>query len=139
MQLHIEATDMAAVLNNGNYSALLGFVQGNMVEVSSYAQARPAPPVPEEPRTTFNADLKFDAPAGDRPNFYMTIAAPSLAVSSQAKCSLHARCSQASISLSLSELHHARVTTLTQQYLCVCWRWHLNQAQILGLLMAYHA
>ena len=80
MQLHIEATDMAAVLNNGNYSSLLGFVQGNMVEVSSFAQARPAPPVPEEPRTTFNADLNFDAPAGDRPNFYMTIAAPSLVV-----------------------------------------------------------
>ena len=86
MQLHIEATDMAAVLNNGNYSALLGFVQGNMVEVSSYAQARPAPPVPEEPRTTFNSDLNFDAPAGDRPNFYMTIAAPSLAVSALNKC-----------------------------------------------------
>ncbi len=83
MQLHVEATDMAAVLNNGNYSSLLGFVQGNLVEVSSFAQARPAPPVPEEPRTTFNADLNFDAPAGDRPNFYMTIAAPSLVVSTQ--------------------------------------------------------
>ena len=83
MQLHVEATDMAAVLNNGNYASLLGFVQGNLVEVSSFAQARPAPPVPEEPRTTFNADLNFDAPAGDRPNFYMTIAAPSLVVRTQ--------------------------------------------------------
>ena len=27
MQLHVEATDMGAVLNNANYSALLGFVQ----------------------------------------------------------------------------------------------------------------
>ena len=83
MQLHVEATDMAAVLNNGNYSALLGFVQGNLTEVSSFAQARPAPPAPEEPCTTFNADLNFDAPAGDRPTFYMTVAAPTLAVSAQ--------------------------------------------------------
>ena len=60
----------------------LCLLQGNLVEVSSFAQARPAPPVPEEPRTTFNAALNFDAPAGDRPNFYMTVAAPSLAVSS---------------------------------------------------------
>ncbi len=50
------------------------------MEVSSFAQARPALPVPEEPRTTFNAALNFDAPAGDRPDFYMTVAAPSLAV-----------------------------------------------------------
>jgi hypothetical protein len=27
MQVHIEGTDMGAVLNNANYSALLGFVQ----------------------------------------------------------------------------------------------------------------
>ena len=83
MQLHVEATDMAAVLNNGNYSALLGFVQGNLTEVSSFAQARPTPPAPGEPCTTFNADLNFDAPAGDRPTFYMTVAAPTLAVSPQ--------------------------------------------------------
>ena len=54
--------------------------QGNLAEVSSYAQAAPRQAPRARPRTTFNASLKFEPPPGDCPSFYMTAASPTLSV-----------------------------------------------------------
>lgn len=79
-QLHLTASTLAATLNNANYSALLGFAQGNLAEMSSFARADgPAAPRHEQ-RTTFSDTFCFEPPAGDRPSFYMTVSAPDLTV-----------------------------------------------------------
>lgn len=79
-QLHLTASTLAATLNNGNYSALLGFAQGNLAEMSSFSRAQPPMAQPHECRTTFAESFCFEPPAGDRPSFYMTVSAPDLTV-----------------------------------------------------------
>ena len=80
-QLHLTASTLAATLNNANYSALLGFAQGNLAEMSSFSRAQPPSGQPLERRTTFAESFCFEPPAGDRPSFYMTVSAPDLTVS----------------------------------------------------------
>ena len=79
-QLHLTASTLAAALNNANYSALLGFAQGNLAEMSSFARAERRPPPQPEQRTTFTDSFCFEPPAGDRPSFYMTVSVPDLTV-----------------------------------------------------------
>ena len=64
-QLHATASALSATINHGSYAALLGFAQGNLAEVSSYAQAAPRQVPKMKPRTTFNAALKFEPPPGE--------------------------------------------------------------------------
>ncbi|BDA48870.1 hypothetical protein COCOBI_12-5530 [Coccomyxa sp. Obi] len=79
-QLHLTASTLAATLNNANYSALLGFAQGNLAEMSSFSRAQQPTAQPQERRTTFAESFCFEPPAGDRPSFYMTVSAPDLTV-----------------------------------------------------------
>ena len=85
-QLHATASALSATVNHGSYAALLGFAQGNLAEVSSYAQAAPRQAPKMKPRTTFNALLKFEPPPGECPSFYMTAASPTLSVLPRLTC-----------------------------------------------------
>lgn len=80
-QLHIAASPILALLNKPNYSALLGFVQGNLTEVSSFQSAKDTADAPKLQRFTFNPEFKFGPPAGDMPTFRMTADLPEVAVS----------------------------------------------------------
>lgn len=79
-QMHVEASTLTATFNNANYSALLGFVQGNLAEVSSFAHKQTAAAAPGEPPAGFNVNFNFEPPAADRPTFYMTAFSPNLMV-----------------------------------------------------------
>jgi hypothetical protein len=82
-QLHATSSALAARLNSPNYGALLGFAQGNLAEVSTYAPAQPRK-AHQEP-AGFRASFKFEPPPGDPPTFYMTAAVPELAVVCEAE------------------------------------------------------
>jgi hypothetical protein len=79
-QMHIEASSLAATFNNDNYSALLGFVKGNLAEMSSFARKTEAPTAPGAAPAGFRLDFNFEPPAGDRPSFYLTSSSPDLSV-----------------------------------------------------------
>lgn len=87
-QMHVEASTLAATFNNANYSALLGFVQGNLAEVSSFAHKQAAAVAPGQPPAGFNVDFNFEPPAADTPTFYMTAFSPDLMVSAPLKTAL---------------------------------------------------
>lgn len=84
-QLHATASTLAATLNSANYSALLGFCQGNLAEMSSFAHARPAAAAQPhaQAQTAFNDAFSFEPPAGDKPTFYMTASVPDLTVNAR--------------------------------------------------------
>ena len=83
-QLHLAASPILALINKPNFSALLGFAQGNLTEVSSFSRGKKTEqPMPQ--RFKFNPEFKFGPPAGDTPTFVMTADIPEIAV--RARCS----------------------------------------------------
>ena len=81
-QVHLAASPMLALISKPNYAALLGFAQGNLIEVSSFQSTKDAKASAVPKRFSFNPDFKFGPPAGDVPAFCMTAELPEVAVSS---------------------------------------------------------
>lgn len=71
-QMHITATPLTGVMNNGNFAALLAFIGGNLDELAPSADVPAAPSTP--PRTEFAPRMKFGPPPGDVALFRMTLA-----------------------------------------------------------------
>lgn len=80
--LHLAASPIVTILNAPNYQALMGFAQGNLIEISSYDKD-PEGTNKEKPqqRTKFNPDLQFAPPRNEMPNFRMTANIPKISVS----------------------------------------------------------
>ena len=68
-------------MNGPNYAALLGFAQGNLVEISSYEVAKGDAKPKEPQRTKFNPAFQFAPPKDDFPTFRMTANIPQVTVS----------------------------------------------------------
>ena len=78
-QMHLAASPVLALINKPNFSALLGFAQGNLTEVSSFHTGKKTEQRAPQ-RFQFNPNFKFGPPAGDSPTFRMTADIPEIAV-----------------------------------------------------------
>eukprot|EP00884_Botryococcus_braunii_P006280 jgi/Botrbrau1/15653/Bobra.4_1s0037.1 len=79
-QMHVAASSLNGILNVHNYSALLGFTQGNLTEMSSFREAHHPGPPPPPPRTDFDSNFQFGVPPGDVPMFCLTTSIDSVFV-----------------------------------------------------------
>lgn len=70
-----------AIMNGPNYAALLGFAQGNLVEISSYEATVGKTKAKEPQRKKFNPAFQFAPPRDDFPTFRMTASIPQISVS----------------------------------------------------------
>ena len=80
LHLHLAAAPVVLIMNAPNYAALLGFAQGNLLELSSYATAQ-GPHEDKAPlNTKFNPAFQFAPPRDDMPTFRMTAGLPLVTV-----------------------------------------------------------
>jgi len=78
--LHLAAGEVVAIMNAPNYAALLGFAQGNLLEISSYDNVAGHPQDSTSQRTKFNPAFQFAPPKEDFPTFRMTASLPQVTV-----------------------------------------------------------
>ena len=67
-------------MNGPNYAALLGFAQGNLVEISSYEASLNQAKQKDPQRKKFNPAFQFAPPKEDFPTFRMTASIPQVCV-----------------------------------------------------------
>lgn len=79
--LHLAAGNVVVIMNGPNYAALLGFAQGNLVEISSYEANIRQTKQKEPQRKKFNPAFQFAPPKDDHPIFRMTASIPQVTVS----------------------------------------------------------
>ena len=78
--LHLAAGNVVAIMNGPNYAALLGFAQGNLVEISSYEASLHQAKQKDPQRKKFNPAFQFAPPKEDFPTFRMTANIPQVCV-----------------------------------------------------------
>lgn len=78
--LHLAAGNVVAIMNGPNYAALLGFAQGNLVEISSYEATLRQTKQKDPQRKKFNPAFQFAPPKDDFPTFRMTANIPQVTV-----------------------------------------------------------
>jgi hypothetical protein len=78
--LHLAAGEVVVIMNAPNYAALLGFAQGNLLEISSYDIHAGQPQEKASQRTKFNPAFQFAPPKDDFPTFRMTASLPPVTV-----------------------------------------------------------